>query len=486
MKKNIVKIFPLVLLLVTVHSCSDDFLTFEPEGKLPEEEFFVTEAHAEQATNAIYAHMRNWNQVAFPFYAIQEMPSDNSLKGSVVGDAAFLNDYVHFSVVPNEGQLNGYWGSRYKGVNLCNQVLGKIDNTSTGEAKKARLIAEAKFLRAYYYFDLVRAFGDIPLVNSLENAVEQASVRAQKEDVYALIVSDLRDAIDVLPVTYDAANTGRATKGAAQSLLAKVDLYMENWEEAESLTSEVIASGVYDLMDDFWGMFRVENENNIESVFEIQCPYDPGDWNLTNCQHAEPQGPRGVYGWGFNVPTDDLANAFDAAGDTIRKNTTIIYYGRKTPNGDLIEGIGLNEMEGVSVPRYNGKVYSTIQERDELGWWSSWGQNVRVIRYAEVLLINAEAKVRLGNAAGAAEPLNLVRERAGLPPIGNPTLDDIINERRLELAMEGDRFFDMVRTGIAASKLSANGFVAGKNEIFPIPQDIIDMTNGTVTQNPGY
>jgi starch-binding outer membrane protein, SusD/RagB family len=484
--KSIINISGLALVMVILTSCNEEFLNFEPEGRLPEAEFFVTEAHAEQAVNAIYAHMRTWDQVAFPFIAVQELPSDNAIKGSAVGDAAFLNDYVFFNVAPNEGALNGYWSARFKGVNLSNQVLDKIENTSTGEEKKARLIAEAKFLRAYYYFDLVRAFGDIPLVNDLDQAVLQASVRAPKEEVYTQIVNDLTEAIQVLPVTYDAANRGRATKGAAQTLLAKVSLYLEDWDSAASLTDEVIASGAYQLMDDFWGMFRVANENSIESVLEIQAPYDPGDWNLTNTQHAEPQGPRGDYGWGFNAPTDDLASAFDAAGDTIRKNATIIYFGNTAPNGDLIVGIGLNEMEGVNVPRYNGKVYSTLQEREELGWWSSWGQNIRVLRYAEVLLINAEAKVRKGDTAGAADPLNQVRQRAGLQPISNPSIEDVLNERRLELAMEGDRFFDMVRTGIAATKLSANGFVPGKNEVFPIPQNIIDMTDGTISQNPGY
>ncbi len=486
MKKNRLKFAIIAFATILTVSCNESFLNFPPEGKLPEEEFFTTEAHAEQAVNAAYAHMRTWSQVAFPLYAIQEMPSDNALKGSAVGDAAFLNDYVYFTVTPNEGQLNGYWASRYKGVNLCNQVLFKIDNTSAPEAKKARLIAEAKFLRAYYYFDLVRAFGDIPLVINLDEAVAQASVRVAKAEVYSQIVVDLKDAISGLPVVYDPLNKGRATKGAAQSLLAKVDLYLQNWSEAAALTDEVISSGQYQLMDDFWGMFRIAGENCKESVFEIQCPYDPGDWDLTNCQNAEPQGPRGDYGWGFNVPTNNLAEAFDLAGDTIRKNATIIYYGKKTPNGDVITGIGLNEMEGVAVPRYNGKVYSTQKEREDLGWWCSWGANVRVIRYAEVLLINAEAKARVGNASGAAASLNQVRKRAGLPVIASPTVDQIINERRLELAMEGDRFFDLVRTGQAAAKLASKGFKAGKNEVFPIPQDIIDMTNGSVSQNPGY
>lgn len=486
MKAQLYSIIALLSLALLFPSCSKDFLEFDPEGKLPEEEFFVTEEHADQAVNAAYAHLRTWNQVAFAFYAIQEMPSDNAIKGSVVGDAAFMNDYVNLTVVPNEGQLGGYWSSRYKGVNLCNQVIDNIDETSTPEEKKVRLLAEVKFLRAFYYFDLVRAYGDIPLVTTTESAAGQAGVRAPKQEVYDQIIADLLEAEQGLPVSYPASEHGRATKGAAQTLLAKVYLYQENWSEAARLTDEVIATGPYELMDDFWGMFRVENENCIESVFEIQAPYDPADWNLTNCQYAEPQGPRDVYGWGFNAPTDNLAAAFDEAGDTLRKNATIIYFGKVTPNGDRIEGIGINQMEGVEVPRYNGKAYSTQDERDELGQWSSWGQNVRAIRYAETLLINAEAHVRQGNISEGAESLNEVRDRAHLDPITNPTVEDVLKERRLELAMEGDRFFDLVRTEKAATVLAYKGFITGIHEVFPIPQDIIDMTDGTIVQNFGY
>ena len=486
MKKNTIQILALGLTLMMALSCSDKNLTFAPEGKLPEEKFFVTEAHAEQAVNAIYAHMRTWGQVAFSYYAIQEMPSDNALKGSAVGDASFLNQYVYFSVVSSEGQVNDYWASRYKGVNLCNQVIDNIGKTTAGDAIKIRLTAEAKFLRSFFYFDLVRAYGDLPLVVSTAKAAEQAAVRVAKSKVYDQIVSDLTDAVNGLPVSYDIQNIGRATKGAAQTLLAKVDLYLGKYPEAATLSDQVIQSNAYQLMGNFWSLFRIANENCKESVFEVQCPYDVGDWNLTNCQFAEPQGVRGDYGWGFNVPSDDLATAFDAAGDQIRKDATIIYFGNTTPNGELIGGIGLNEMEGVAIPRYNGKAYSTMAERDEFGWWSSWGQNIRMIRYSEVLLINAEAKVRAGNAAGGAISLNMVRSRVNLPSIGAPTLDDVLNERRLELAMEGDRFFDLVRTGKASAKLSSKGFAGGKNEVFPIPQSIIDMTNGTITQNPGY
>jgi len=486
MKKNILNGNILALIMLFTVSCSDKYLNFEPEGKLPEEGFFITEVHAEQAVNAIYAHMRTWGQVAFPLIALQEMSSDNALKGSAVGDASYLNDFVYFKVLPTNKEVSEYWSFRYKGVKLSTEVIDNIDKTSTEETKKIRLTAEAKFLRAYFYFDLVRAFGDIPLVISSKDAVVQSSIRAPKAEVFAQIKKDLTEAIQGLPKVYDPINVGRVTKGAAQTLLAKVYVYEKDWSKAVSLTNEVITSGVYALMPDFWKMFRIESDNCAEFVFEIVTPYDPGDWSLTNCQYADVQSVRGEIGWGFNAPTDNLASAFDAAGDSIRKNATIIYYGKTTPDGDTIKGIGINEMEGVDIPRYNGKVYSTIKERNDLGQWSNWGQNIRVIRYAEVLLLNAEAKLKSGDLGGAAAALNTVRTRVGLPAIVSPTVEQIWNERRLELAMENDRFFDLVRTGLAPSVLSLRGFVTGRNEVFPIPQDIIDMTNGTITQNQGY
>ena len=164
---------------------------------------------------------------------------------------------------------------------------------------------------------------------------------------------------------------------------------------------------------------------------------------------------------------------------------TILYKDDVTEDGDKIEGVNAGELEGVNKPRYNGKSY-VPRNRQINGVNEGSEQNIRVLRYAEVLLIDAEAKVRKGDIGGAATSLNLVRERVGLDPIDAPTLQDIWNERRLELAMEGDRFFDLVRTGQAATVLGPQGFVAGKNEVFPIPQVMIDVTNNALQQNNGY
>jgi hypothetical protein len=469
------------LVLLTFSGCKE-YLDFPPEGEIPAEGFFETQEHAEQAVVSIYAHMRSWEMVSFAFIIMQEITSDNSVKGSATGDASFINDYDKFTFTPNQFVLKDYWSGRYSGINKANQAITNIPKINMNESLKARLIAEAKFLRALLYFDLVRAYGDVPTPLAVPVGPE-INFRTPKEKVYEYIESDLLDAISILPASYDASNKGRATSGSAKGLLSKVYLYMNRWADAERLASEVINSGTYSLESDFYKVFRVEAENGSESVFEIQAQQVEGNWGVSFSQHSEVQSVRGQWGWGFNIPTDNLADAFDADNDPIRKAATILYKGDVTPDGDAISGV--NSLEGITgTPRYNGKAYYP-SNKQLFGPYGS-GQNIRVLRYAEILLIQAEALIRQGNAAAAAIPLNAVRARVNLPQITSPTLNDVLQERRLELAMEGDRFFDLVRTGKAAETLSANGFVAGKHEVFPVPQELIDLSEGKLTQNPGY
>lgn len=470
----------MVLVLFSFSSCKD-YLEFPPEGAIPAEGFFETEDHAVQSVNSIYAHLRGWEMVAFAYFIMQEVPSDNSMKGSEVGDGSFINDYDNFAYTPSQFVIKDYWAGRYRGINLCNQSITNIPEITMNDGLKTRLIAEARFLRALIYFDLVRAFGDIPTPTQVPVGPE-INFRTPKDQVYGLIEADLLDAISILPDSYSNADKGRATSDAAKGILAKVYLYMGRYADAERLSGEIISSGRYSLFLDFYDVFRVPAENGPESLFEIQAQQVLGNDGVSFCQHAEVQSVRGQWGWGFNIPTDDLAAAFDAAGDTERKATTILYKGDLTKDGDLI--IGVNSLEGVSRPRYNGKAYYPPSYQ-VIGPYGS-GQNIRVLRYAEVLLIQAEAMVRGGNTGGAATALNLVRSRSGLPAIASPTLNDVWNERRLELAMEGDRFFDLVRTGQAATVLAGKGFTANKNELFPVPQELIDLSEGLLTQNPGY
>ena len=474
-------IYALMLLVVFSFSSCKDYLEFPPEGTIPAEGFFETEEHAVQSVNSIYAHMRGWEMVAFAYIIMQEIPSDNSQKGSEVGDASFINDYENFAFTANQFVIKDYWAGRYRGINLCNQSITNIPEITMNETLKTRLIAEAKFLRALIYFDLVRAYGDVPTPTKVPVGPE-INFRTPKDEVYALIEADLLDAINILPDSYDNADKGRATSGAAKGILAKVYLYQERYADAERLAGEIVSSGKYSLIPDFYDVFRVPAENGPESIFEIQAQQVEGNDGVSFCQHSEVQSVRGQWGWGFNIPTDDLAAAFDAAGDTERKAATILYKGDVTQDGDLI--IGVNALEGAARPRYNGKAY--YPPSYQVFGPTGSGQNIRVLRYAEVLLIQAEAMIRQGNTGGAAGPLNQVRSRAGLADISSPSLDDVLRERRLELAMEGDRFFDLVRTGQAATVLASKGFTPNKNELFPVPQELIDLSEGNLTQNPGY
>ncbi|TPE44419.1 RagB/SusD family nutrient uptake outer membrane protein [Pontibacter mangrovi] len=468
-------------------SCSEDFLDVEPEGVGVGEDFFRTPAHARLAINAVYGNMREWNVIAFAHLAITTITSDNAAKGSVPGDAGFLDEYDNITYTATEGTLNGYWNGQYQGINLTNQVLSNVPDIDMDANEKARILAEAKFFRAYYYFNLVRTFGGVPIRLSVPAPGEQEDPatlnvpRASKEEVYAQIVEDLSESAEVLPATYDAANQGRVTKGAALGMLAKVQLYQKNWQQVIDLANQVQGLG-YDLVEDYRSNFRIAGEHNVESIFEIEALTVPGTCGASNIQWAEVQGVRGQFGWGFVEPTQDLVDAFEEGDE--RLEATILFRGETTPEGDVINADAPN-------PRYNEKAYVPSYVTQDCGYGRD--QNVRILRFAEVLLMRAEAENELGMTDQALEDLNRVRTRAGLDPIESATQEElrqiIWHERRVELALEnGDRFFDLVRQGRAAEVLQAQGkqFKEGVNEVFPIPQQQIILSGGTLTQNPGY
>ncbi|HEY0896015.1 MAG TPA: RagB/SusD family nutrient uptake outer membrane protein [Sphingobacteriaceae bacterium] len=468
-------------------SCQKDFLDVDPQGQQPSQQFFQTQEDATKAVSAMYANLREWRQVAFAAIAVESMGSDEAEKGSTPGDASFFNNFDNFTHTATEGQLNDFWTGQYQQINLANQVLDNIPAIEMDESLKARYLAEAKFLRAYAYFRLVRAFGGVPLRMHLPKDPSEYNIpRNSAEEVYAAVEQDLTEAAAVLPQSYGPADIGRATKGAALALHAKVAMYQKKWQEVFDLTNQVRGMG-YSLYPDFQRSFRIAAENNQESVFEIQAATLTGIEGASNSQYSQVQGVRGVTGggWGFNVPTETLANAFEP-GDP-RRDATIIFRGETTPQGDAVPATGDN-------PRYNEKSYvpfSTPFRQNE-----GEEQNIRVIRFAEVLLMNAEAANELGNTDQALASLEEVRARARgnnpniLPAVTTRDQAElrlaIWHERRVELAMEFDRFFDVIRQGRGAEVFGPKGFTAGKNELMPIPQTEIDLSAGVLTQNPGY
>jgi hypothetical protein len=468
-----------VALLLMITSCKD-YLEFPPEGEIPQDEFFTSQEDAEMAVNAMYGYLRSWDISAFNYLILGSLPSEEILKGSSPGDGSWASDYDNFQHTKTQLQIKEFWTGRYKGINLSNQVITQIPDIEMNENLKKRMIAEATFLRAFHYFYLVRAYGGVPLIAEVP-AGPEGLVRTSLEETWEFIENDLRKAIPDLPETVPTDEYGRATVWAAKGLLAKVLMYREDWSNCKQVSDDIINNGPFDLYPDFYQLFRPEQEFCQESVFEILCTQVSGESGLSNSQFAETQAVRGQYGWGWFVPTDELAAAFDAAGDVVRKKVTILYKGDVTEDGDSIAGIDV--MEGVDLPRYNGKVYVPSRIPRLTGPFGC-DQNVRILRFAEILLINAEAAHYTGG--DAATPLNRVRERAGLAPIGAPTLQQIWEERRLELAGEQDRYWDLLRTGQAATVLAEYGFQVGKHEWYPIPQSEIDLSGGQLEQNPEW
>jgi hypothetical protein len=487
-KKYLYKVLALgfIISIISFQSCKKSFLNVDPAQNTAATQFFKTQDDATKAVSAMYANLREYNNIAFPPIAIESMGSDDVEKGSSASDATFFNDYHNFTITSGDGQLGGFWKSQYQNINFANQIL------TMDETLKARYLAEAKFIRAYSYFRLVRAFGDVPLRLTLpKDASEYNLPRTAKEQVWAAIETDLTDAANVLPQTYSAADIGHATKGAAVTLHAKVAMYLKKWADVLTYTNQVMAMG-YSLFPDYEQMFRTNHKNNQESIFEIQCALIPNNPDASNSQYSQVQGVRGSTGggWGFNVPSASLAAAYET-GDP-RRDATIIFRGEKTPEGDLIPATGDN-------PMYNQKSYVPFSMYVS-GFNEGCQQNKIVLRYADVLLMNAEANNELGNSAAAIAPLELVRARArSNAPVGSTgilpkvtTTDQatlrtaIYQERRVELAMEFERYFDVIRQGRGTAVFGSRGWKVGKNEVWPVPQNEIDLSGGTLTQNPGY
>lgn len=472
------KIVLSIALIVATVSCKDDYLDVTQPGRVDATEFFTTQDDALQATSAIYSALRSWENSAFPAQYVFGVPADDVEKGSNPGDASFINAYNNFSYTASDSGVEGYWIGQWQFVNRCNQVITNVPKISMDESLKNRLVAEAKMLRAYFYFNLVRIYGGVPIFDGLPSDGNYNIPRNSVSEVYDFIIADLTAAAAVLPQTYDSANVGRVTKGGALGLLSKVYLYKKDWQKAYDTSNQVIALG-YSLDPDFNHLFRPAGEFGSESVIEVNCQCSS---QYGGSQYAEVQGVRNQFGWGFFTPSAALESAFET-GD-IRKELTILREGETTLEGDLI-----HKGDPQAGDMWNQKTYvPTSLNNSSCGYGSI--QNIRILRFAEVLLINAEAANELGNTSTAITNLNKVRTRAQL---ANTTASTqaalrtaIWNERRVELAMEGDRFVDLVRTGQASTVLASYGYKANKNEVFPIPLNSINQSNGILTQNTGY
>ncbi len=475
-----------------------------PLAQLSTDVNYVTEDDATRAVTAAYAPAagNNWCctyiQPGYMHWVLGNVASDDTDKGGESGSDQLYAQQVQLFNIPADNDATRFaYQVSYVGVRRANLVLENIVDIPMDENLKTRFLAEVKFLRAWYYFNLVRAFGDVPLV--LTSELESYDLeRAPKADVWAQIIKDLTEAEAVLPeaTEYAAADHGRATKGAAQAYLGKAYLYMNDFTKAEEWFGKVIASGQYELSSDYLEMFMRAGETSKEHIFQVKFLNDQGAQPANNNNIGATFGSRAKNGWGFNLPTQDFVDAFEP-GDP-RLNQTVYKNGDVMPDG-WIANVG-NSTTGYLVKKYYVPDYERIQGSVQAG------RDDIYMRLGKVYLWYAEAANEIGKTADALHYLNEVRRRARqgnsdvLPDITVTDTDAlraaIWQEQRVEFGQEYERFFELVRQGRAGQVLRAyaakyntakgEGFRDGINEIFPIPQTEINLSGGKITQNPGY
>ena len=486
MKKIYISMFALSALFFT--ACQDDFLDVNPTQAIPtsDVELYNSDNGAKTFVTSIYAKFLDWDMSSFGWIGLASITSDDADKGSSPGDGGTDKDVLDaLSYNSSNPSAESTFIAQYDGINRCNQALAIIPKLDKADpALRERLMGEAKFLRAFMYFTLVKCYGGVPIVDRLQNPTSEEDkkmllTRKPVAEVYAFIEKDLADAIAVLPnrSDYSVDERERASKGAAYALLAKVSLYQKKWQQVIDNCNMVTG---YSLTPDFQEIYKITGENNAESIFEIQGQGGIGKPGIQ--QYSQTQGARGAggWGWGFSTPSQGLVDAFNEQGDTERRDATIIFRNSTLYDGRVVPAT-------VENPYYNYKAYSSNFSGND-----DSDANIRYLRYAEVLLMKAEALNELNQTSAAAPFLNQVRNRAGLANTTATTQADlrtaIYKERRLELAFEHDRWYDIIRTGQAQAAMAANGktFVVGKHEVYPIPQSFINESKGLSQQNPGY
>ncbi len=491
--KSVKNIFIVIILSVLFTSCSQDFLEKAPLDTINTDNYYQTAEDAINAINGAYQPLQ-WPKL----YNMRMWTSDIMAGNSIVGagggdDGRETQDMANFvTTTDNPGVLDLFRGP-FPGILRCNVVLQKVPAIDMDENLKNRILGEAHFLRAHYYFILVRYFGDVPLITEPQVPGDDLRpARTDKNKVYDLIIEDLTTAKELLPVksSYSSTDLGRATKGAATGLLAKVYLTLGEWDRVVTLTNEVTSLG-YQLNDNYADNFNVYNKNSVESLFEVQYTGDAGEdfWSNENQASWQStfQGPRNsemvAGGWGWNQPTQEFIDSYEA-GDK-RKDVTVFYNG--CPQFD-----GQDYDQDYSLTGFNLRKFLVTKEI--AATYDNSPMNFPVLRYADVLLMKAEALNNLNKTTEAEVPLNLVRVRAGLPAVtGKPQAqmkDIILHERRMELAFEGQRWFDLVRVDNGQWGLNFLHSIGKLNAtekylLFPIPLKEIEA-NPNLTQNPGY
>jgi hypothetical protein len=486
------KYFPIMMIIGLVSAC-DDFLNEVPKDSVNSSNFYKTQADAIGAINAAYQPLQ-WPKLFNLRMWTSDIFSGNSIVGAGGGtDGQETQDLANFVTTPDNAGVLDLWRGPAPGILYCNTVLEKVPAIEMDETIKNRILGEAKFLRGVYYFILVRYFGDVPLIVTPQYPGDDLRPkRTPASEVYSQIINDLTEASEQLPSreSYGLGDVGRASKGAALGMLAKVYLTLGQWQQVVSLCEQVEALG-YELNDNYADNFNPQTENSIESLFEVQYfgKTAASFWNDDNQASwtSTFMGPRnsnmveGGYGW--NQPTQEFVDAYES-GD-LRKDITLLYEGG--PQFD-----GQDYSASYSTTGYNLRKF--LVARAVSPGYDTSPLNFPVLRFADVLLMKAEALNELNRTTEAEIPLNAVRGRAGLNDVEgltqNAFREAVLHERRIELAFEGHRWFDLIRVqngkyGLDFLHSIGKSNASEKYLLLPIPQVEISA-NPNLTQNPGY
>ncbi len=485
--KLIYNIVTIALLGAGFSSCSD-FLNQYPQTDLSEKDFYKTAEDIKSAVNGAYSTLQEGN-IYGNWYIFAEIPSDNT-RNQLSGSVTTQSEFDKFYIDTQNSQIKDFWNAAYKMINRTNTVLGRIDNIPIDQELANRYKLECKFIRALMYFNLVRVFGDVPLVlNEISIAEAYNVLREPTDNVYKQIIADLKEA-QALPASYATADDGRATSGAAKALLGQVYMTLNNYSDAEKILGEVVNSGRYALLENTAGSLNINgyksvfspiNHNSKEGIFEIQFlkgGYGEGS-NFVNNYAPENSGTNVVTVGGTsgnNIPEMDIYNAYEE-GDLRRDFSMSLGYNDNRKSGQWVDS------------RYVCKYMDTPYANGDAS------NNYPVIRYGNVILMYAEALNKNGKTAEACKYLNMTRRRGfgyqttETSPVDLQTSDQsqfalfVEQERRVELAFEDQRWFDLIRTGRAVEVMKSKGFSLNEtNLICPIPQKQIDV-NPKLTQN---
>lgn len=484
-------VLALASLLFGATSCSD-YIDIDPENSVPEEKVDYTNLdNMYMPVSGVYAKVRTgaMHWVIWPLSIVR----DGDVWSGKPDDQAPLVDMGNYNYDQGFWGLNEMWNQYYGIIKVANSALESLDEyavyatTDVQKATNRSYQGEVKFLRAYAYYRLVQAFGPVTILRS---NTQTNLTRSTIEAVNKYMLEDLEYAYNNCPEVRpnEMAHIGAVSAYTAKALAAKVYLNMGQYDQVEKLTDDIINSRKFKLYEDFYQLFKIPGKLCNESLFECQCTdFGQGSGEMVdadqwfNFQGPSLQGPSiSVGGWGFIGYSDEFKAWAESRNEDVRATTTFLVGGTTTPSGDFIKP----QQNSIRTNCWNGKAYTPTNQMTEGRTKYGSNNNIRVLRYADVLLMNAEAKVKLGK--NGDEPFNEVRRRAHMPELTNVTFDQILDERRMELCCEwGERYNDLIRTGKAAEVLGPKGWTVEKT-YYPLPLDQItdnaDLKNDPIDE----